>query len=304
MSKDPTKTLTRQAKAGAELRRRWKAARREIVEIMEALPAKEVAQNSLQRLASRVFATNKTYDFGLDGSQIIDLNKRVKAVLAQHLGGDWLAEYVTGAYNQGAMQSVATITPQIQLALPGFPPPVPPWVLPAYLNRVNLVKARVFESMQGVTDVVGAALSGTLTRGILDGENPLTLAQDIATLLNDELYRGERIARTEITTALRRARIDEGQAMAAQYDTKVMYMHTSAFAPTSRATHMERHGQLFTAEEMREWWAEDANSINCMCSMVEVLVKEDGQPFAPGLLKKAEQTKAKFQYLIDEAEAA
>lgn len=303
-SKDPTKTLTRQAKAGAEFRRRWKAARREIVAIIEALPATEKKAGPVLALAGRFVAINKTYDFALDGSQILELNKRVKGVLAQHLKGDWLQEFVAGAYNQGAMQAAANLTPQMQLALPGFGTPAPPWTLPAYLTRVNLVKARVFESMEGVTDVVGAGLSGTLTRAILDGENPLTIAETIATLLNDELYRGERVARTEITTALRRSRLDEGQAMAAQYDMQVMFMHVSAFASTSRLEHMQRHGQTFTAEQMREWWAEDANSINCMCSMVEVLLNSESKPVAPGLIKRAKQTKQKFQYLIDEAEAA
>lgn len=36
----------------------------------------------------------------------------------------------------------------------------------------------------------------------------------------------------------------------------VKFMHLSALTPTSREQHIERHGELFTGQQMLDWWAE------------------------------------------------
>ena len=70
-----------------------------------------------------------------------------------------------------------------------------------------------------------------------------------------------------------------------------MMVHMSALAPTTRADHAARHGNLYTPQEAREWWARDANSINCRCSVTEVLVNEDGQPTTPELVERIRSIK-------------
>lgn len=63
-------------------------------------------------------------------------------------------------------------------------------------------------------------------------------------------------------------------------------IHISALSPTTRHHHAIRHGNIYTTDEQRDWWARDANSINCKCSTVTVLVDKDGKPYNKTLINK------------------
>jgi len=76
-----------------------------------------------------------------------------------------------------------------------------------------------------------------------------------------EISRAKRIARTEIPTALRRARWDETDEAEAQYGIMTRQMHLSAFSPTTRRRHALRHAHLYTTEEVRDWYSVDGNAI-------------------------------------------
>ncbi|MCR3865547.1 phage head morphogenesis protein, partial [Pseudomonas aeruginosa] len=108
--------------------------------------------------------------------------------------------------------------------------------------------------------------------------NPREIARDLTAQTGIEARRGHRIARTEVTTALRRARWDEKDAAEADYGVQSKLMHMSALSPSTRATHAARHARLYTSDEVRDWYSRDGNSINCKCSQVEVLVDDEGNP--------------------------
>ena len=121
------------------------------------------------------------------------------------------------------------------------------------------------------------------------------IAQNIKEQLKVEQHRAERIARTEISMAQRRAKWDEADDAAAEYGSRTKEMHFSALSATTRATHAARHGKLYTREEAREWWAQGANGINCKCSSIAVVVNAQGEPIAPGVVARAKAIKAKME---------
>jgi hypothetical protein len=41
---------------------------------------------------------------------------------------------------------------------------------------------------------------------------------------------------------------------------------------------MARHGNLYTTEEVTEFYEIGANAINCLCSQTEVTIGKDGKP--------------------------
>ncbi len=143
--------------------------------------------------------------------------------------------------------------------------------------------------MKGLTAEVKANMTRVLTDGLARGLNPLEIARTLKATTSLSQARANRIARTEITTALRRARLDESDDARDRFGLKSLMMQISALSPTTRKWHAERHGQLFTSDEVREWLATGANSINCKCVFISVLVDDDGNPLNPIIQERAQK---------------
>mgnify|MGYP003579840847 CR=1 FL=1 len=102
-----------------------------------------------------------------------------------------------------------------------------------------------------------------------------------------ETRRANKIARTEVPMALRRARWDEKDQAAEDYGVQSKLMHMSALSPTTRATHAARHAKLFTSDQVRDWYSQDGNAINCKSSQVEELVDNAGKALVPAIQERA-----------------
>lgn len=253
-------------------------------------------RDSLDRIPVEL-AVNAKYTFLLDGfllsSIMQNLDGIVDAILLE--GGEsglWFSEgYVAVAATRGIAQEYANLSAQspaykagrgtIQDILRSAP----------HRRRMALMYAREFEEMKGLAGNVKANLGRVLTDGIGRGLNPREIAKTITAQTGIEKGRANRIARTEITTALRRARLDESDDAKEQYGLRSKEMHFSALSPTTRRTHADRHGKLFTTDEQREWWAKDANAIQCKCSSISVLIDSEGNPLVPAIIDRAKRAK-------------
>lgn len=236
---------------------------------------------------------NKAYTFRIDPyllrAVIGDLERFVDGVILE--GGEnqlWFFQtYVGVAYQRGTAQEFANLSQQSPIYKAGAQNLRELLSSEPYQRRLSLINAREFEEMKGLGGGIKADMTRVLSDGMARGLNP----RDIATNLTEQARvsegRAKRIARTEITTALRRARLDEADEAAERYGTVAKQMHMSALSPTTRPRHASRHAKLFTTDEQRDWWAQDANSINCKCSTVSVLVDEEGKPLVPGIVERA-----------------
>lgn len=160
-----------------------------------------------------------------------------------------------------------------------------------YRRRAALIRSRVFEEMVGFTGDTRTELARVLREGIENGFNPREVAKHIRRRTGVSKTRAERIARTEIGQAQRRARLDEAQDAQQSLGLQTKMLWLSALSPTTRDTHARRHGKLYTAQEVREFYSRDANAINCKCAQTEVLVDDEGNPRTPGVVDRVKAYK-------------
>ncbi|MDT0134444.1 MULTISPECIES: phage minor head protein [Providencia] len=260
---------------------------------------KKVSQGYIQ-LLNRIPSepvVNKKYQFDLDPNYLSTILRdgelMVDEVLLQ--GGEFnnffFNEYVSTAYERGTAQEYANLAQQ-STAYAATQQSVATILLSEpYQLRMALVRARVFEEMKGLSAQVKADMARILTDGIARGLNPREVARNLNEQSGIEIRRANRVARTEITTALRRARMDEADEASEVLNLETRQVHISALSPTTRPNHASRHGKIFTTDEQRDWWARDGNSINCKCSTVTILTDKEGRPYNDTLLNKLKEEK-------------
>lgn len=258
------------------------------VQILNRIPA-EIVTN-------RASTDTTRYTYRLDAALLMALLGEGSALVDSILleGGEhnlWFFEaYVAVAYRRGTAQEFANLAQQSPAYLAGQQDLAAIMRSDPYRRRMALVQAREFEEMQKLAGDVRVNMTRILTEGIGRGLNPRSIARALTDQAKIESRRANRIARTEVTTALRRARLDESEDAQERYGLRTMELYLSALSPTTRATHAARHGNLYTTDELREWWA-GPESINCKCSATSVLVDENGKPLVPAIQQRALETK-------------
>ncbi|EMO8812005.1 phage head morphogenesis protein [Klebsiella michiganensis] len=250
-------------------------------------------KSALDKIPSSL-AVNARYEYQLnptllsivlnDASYLVD-----RVLLDGNEYGLWFYEYVDLASEKGTGQSFVNLSQQSPAYAAGRESLASILASEPYQLRMALVHARMFEEMKGLTAEVKRDMARVLTDGVGRGLNPREVAQNLTEQVGIEKRRANRIARTEVTTALRRAKWDEDDEAQELYGLKTRLLHISALSPTTRRTHAARHAHLYTNEEVREWYAKDANSINCKCSQQSVLVDESGNPVYPDVITKLKQ---------------
>lgn len=283
---DPTGQDRRERGAIAAFERRFKHIGEGYAKLVGQIPAQPVV--------------NRRYSFDLDQAVLASILAQGDLFIDSALleGGEYAlwfyVDYVGQAYTSGLVSEWRNLSHQSEAYAALNPTPQQLLRSDAVRNRIALVQARQFELMKGVAGRTKADLARVLTEGIANGKNP----KDIAKAIHQETALGAKrsmvIARTEITTALRRARWDEHEAAKSVLGLRTKLMHFSALLPTTRATHAARHGKLFTTEEVEEWYSVDANSIQCRCSQTSVIVDEKGNPLNDRVVKRAEELRKRF----------
>lgn len=250
-------------------------------------------KSALDKIPSSL-AVNARYEYQLnptllsiilnDASYLVD-----QVLLEGNEYGLWFYEYVDLAAEKGTGQSFVNLSQQSAAYAAGRESLASILASEPYQLRMALVHARMFEEMKGLTAEVKRDMARVLTDGVGRGLNPREVARNLTEQVGIEKRRANRIARTEVTTALRRAKWDEDNEAQELYGLKTRLLHISALSPTTRQTHAARHAHLYTNEEVREWYAQGANSINCKCTQQSVLVDDKGDPVYPDTITKLKQ---------------
>lgn len=279
---DPTGVDRLERGAIRELERRIRRVARSYIAGLERIPSEP--------------AVNRRYTFQFDPSLlnlILSTSAAEAATILLEGGEDnlWFsANFGAVAYQRGTAQSFANLGNQSAAYRAEHASLVQLLSTDAYRRRIALIRARQFEEMEGLTGQVRAGMTRALTDGVARGLNPREIARNLNQQAGVEIGRARRIARTEIPTALRRARWDETEDAQEQYGLRSLLLHVSALSPTTRQTHALRHGHLYTVEQVRDWYSQDANAINCKCGQIEVLVDENDQPLAPAIIDRVRNT--------------
>lgn len=259
------------AKATGAINKHLSSVQKWLLERFSDIP---VTRTQLNAQYGQYNVENVTYDYLISIPELQSIVDELMMQMAE-TPADELVEQVTLSYEAGTATEVANLaaissdyTREITQVLVSDP----------YLKRVALVRSRVFELMEGFEGDTGRDLARVLREGIENGDNPLTVADTIRQRFGVSKNRAERIARTEITAAQRRAIWDEDKDANERLGIRTRILWFSALSPTTRKTHARRHGRIYTQEQVRDFYSKDGNQINCKCSQRSVLVDEDGQP--------------------------
>jgi hypothetical protein len=283
---DPTAQDRRERGAMREFERRLKLVKKDVLALLKRQPYRVLTLNA-------VGAEFKRYEFNVDTITMDLIGQEVLEIAERWIVGGgpenvwFINEYVAPAYQQGTGMAYANLAAQSQVMRATYPNLVDLLSSAPYRRRLAYVRAREFEELQGFTGAMANRLSMILTDGMAQGMNPLAIARQIEEANLADINRANRIARTEITTALRRSRLDEAEEAQQDLGLLTMMMQVSALSPTTRASHAIRHAELFTIEECRIWMATSPNMINCKCTFIEVLVNKKGEPLTPGIIERA-----------------
>ncbi|MDF3917508.1 minor capsid protein [Salinicola salarius] len=287
-SASPTQTTRQRQRAFKQIRTALAGIERGVVERFEQIGYRVTSGNADGD-------SNQTYEYLLDQFVLDDMNSYIAELINELVmrainGEPIVVGQAELAYQQSTAASVASMAAQTE----AFRRTVEQTLLSApYRTRIALVRARVFEEMQGFTDQTRTDLARTLADGMARGKSPGNIARMIRDRIGVAQSRAERIARTEINTAHRRAIWDEDK-QTNEEGIRTRLLWVSALSATTRPTHASRHGRIYTRQEVAEFYARDGNAINCKCTQVSILVDENGKPLSGALPGKLQLQGQKF----------
>lgn len=281
---NPVGQVRRFRQAAARIKRHMRGVREWLLAEIDATPVDSIEVNAD---SGRYHVNDRIYEYQISVPEL----RRIISELQRRIGevpDSAVIDAAVQAYQEGtglAVESLRGLTDQYNRELVAVLQSQP------WLRRVALMESRIFEEMEGFAGDTGRDLARVLSQAVETGQNPMDLKKTIRERFRVSDTRAERIARTEITSAYRRGRLDEAEDARERLGIRTMMMHMSALAETTRPEHAARHGNLYTPQEARDWWAEGANQINCRCSAVEVLVDDDGNPTTPALVDRVRAMK-------------
>lgn len=286
--KDPTGIEPKVHQCERDLSERFDRIKRGYLALISGLRGRVLSNNSSM-------VVNEFYAYEIDENLLSGIYAGLDALVEEAImetiaGNSWFFErYLEPALRTGAIAAylnIAAQVPEYQLLIPTVSEFL---ISERYRLRVALVKSRQFEFMAGLAGETRNDLARVLADGISRGLNPRQVAKAITEQIDIEKRRANRIAQTEITMALRRARWEESDYAEEKTQIRMMELHLSALKPTTRVGHAARHGKLYTRDQVRKWYSEGANAINCYCSQSSVAVDEDGNPISTAMARRMQK---------------
>lgn len=174
---------------------------------------------------------------------------------------------------------------------------------PQYQERVGMALQQSYDEWTSLTQQLRGRLGTIIGEGIAAGVAPRELAKE---LVEQGVKPGtaSNLARTEMIGALRRARLAEGERARNELGLNTKYLWLSALSMTTRPWHASRHGKLYTADEINEFYSQRGNRFNCKCSFTEALVDEDGNMISKGLQARMVKQRDAWQEILVKKKAA
>ena len=287
----------------SRLKRGLRDVRRWVLDRFNEIPKREITINAnvpnvwINADGSTSFGPSYTvnetrYEYLISVEELRLIVEEIRRRLGIEVPPDYMAAQTVLAYEAGTGTAVAQLaaltdeyTREITQVLASEP----------WQRRVALIRSRVFESMLKVNEGTAIDLGRILSRAVEDGLNPRDVVPMIRSRFRHSEYEAERVARTEITSALRRATRDETQDARERLGIQTAMLWFSALLPSTRQSHASKHGRTFSAQEVAEFYSQGGESINCRCSQQPVLLNEDGTPMLGSLKQRMEKQRAAFE---------
>lgn len=291
---DPTGLRKGRKIAGRLLDIRLTRAQRRITPLITAIPRtprrETVVVNATATNATKVF-----FDYSLTAEQNAALQREIAAILNDELletqlgripPSYWWNDVIERPYRQGTAEQVVRMNQLVAGAISagssidaiaGVPITVEQ-VLTSRVYREALagVFTDNFASIKTLSDKTAAQVIQTINSSIQSGQGVRSIVKEVGERFNVGRSGAERIARTEVNKAFTDATMATSDLMAERVGLKSGVLHISALSTDTRRTHRARHGKAFSTSDQNRWWNRDANRINCLCSVVPILIDDKG----------------------------
>lgn len=269
----------------SEIQKRYKTIKQSIIEHIElslGYYAKEPIKTAIF-VDNTLYVVNASVNYTVDGNQLARVLTRIQEIVDENLidGGIekfWAGKFVADMYQMGTNRTFHNLSTQSTLysqaaSLESL------LFSDVYIRRIGLAYTATFNDWKGLGDNLKSDLGSVLSSAVARGINPRETADIISKRIDVSYSRAKALAQTEQVGALRQATWDETKRTQEELGLKTGLLHMSALKPTSRSTHVDRHGKVYTVEQVADWYEENGNRYNCYCAQVAVLLNEKGDPY-------------------------
>ncbi len=279
---NPTGTGRILSRADKEIERRISGMEKEVIEAFNDIPA-YAANASVDDIG--------LYVYGLSPEQMLLLQETLGAIADKWLVGGvpkgmfWFEPFTEEAANLGLAQSSANLA-NLSAAYAAARPIESVIYSSAFNNKTAASVDRDYSHWTGLAAEAKTKLSGVIADGVAQGKNPRSVVTDIQTALDVTRSKARQIAQTDIVGTLRETRWAEADAAEYEFGFKVMLLWSSALKKSTRINHGNKHGKIFTTQQVRAFYSQGGEKFNCYCSQVECLVDDEGKLIASDTLKQ------------------
>ena len=182
--------------------------------------------------------------------------------------GLWSDVYIYSSYQKGIARALMDVQ---SLGLPGAKALDAATYLagafnsPFHADRVNVLYARAFNDMRGLTESMKTVLSDTLAKGMAQGIGPNQIARNITQKIdNFDKVRARLIARTEIINAHNVANLNTLESLSSVVGEEIKAQWWTALDERVRSSHRLRHGIVYTINDAHSLIGEP----NCRCTLL------------------------------------
>lgn len=276
----------------SEIQKRYKTIKQSVIEYIElslGYYAKEPTKTAIF-IDNKLYVVNANVNYTVDGNQLARVLTRIQEIVDESLiDGSierfWAGKYVAEMYKIGTNRTFQNLSTQSILysqatSLESL------LFSDAYIRRIGLAYTATFNDWKGLANNLKSDLGSVLSSAVARGINPRETADIISKRIDVSYNRAKALAQTEQVGALRQATWDETKRTQEELGLKTGLLHMSALKLNSRATHVERHGKIYTVEQVEEWYEKNGNRFNCYCAQVAVLLNEKGEPYNQTSIEK------------------
>ena len=269
----------------SEIKRRYQIIKQSIIEHIElslSCYVKEPTKTAIF-VDNTLYVVNASVNYTVDGNQLARVLTRVQEIVDESLvdGGIekfWAGKFVADMYKMGTNRAFHNLSAQSPVytqatSLESL------LFSDAYIRRIGLAYTATFNDWKSVADGLKGDLGNVLSSAVARGINPRETADIISKRIDVSYSKAKAIAQTEQVGALRQATCDETKRVQEELGLNTGLLHLSALKPNSRASHVDRHGKVYTVEQVQAWYDENGNRFNCYCAQVAALLNDKGEPY-------------------------
>ncbi|MCX8602644.1 hypothetical protein J3U33_12220 [Gilliamella sp. B3722] len=302
---NPTLTNKQILQMRSEIQKRYRTIKQSVIEYIElnlGYYTKEPTKTAIF-IDNNLYVVNASVNYTVDGNQLARVLTRIQEIVDENLidGGIekfWAGKFVADMYQMGTNRTFQNLS--IQSPLYSQATSLESLLFSdAYIRRIGLAYTATFNDWKGLADNLKSDLGSVLSSSVARGVNPRETADIIIKRIDISHSRAKAMAQTEQVGALRQATWDETKRTQEDLGLKTGLLHMSALKPNSRATHVTRHGKIYTVEQVEEWYEENGNRFNCYCAQITVLLNEKGEPYNQSsidrLLKEADEWEEQYK---------